>query len=54
VKFNENNNKLLFAVISLIPGKMIPIVFKSNEKDKEFEDNFLIICKFIILQKFKG
>jgi hypothetical protein len=30
-------------------GKMMPVPYKSNEKYKEFEYNFLLICRYLDL-----
>jgi hypothetical protein len=39
------------GVISLMVGKMMPVPYKSNEKYKEFEYNFLLICRYLDLVK---
>jgi hypothetical protein len=41
------------GVISLMMGKMVPILARAM-KDKEFEYNFLTICRYLNLVKIKG
>jgi hypothetical protein len=34
-----------------MPGKMVSVQYKNNGKDKEFEFDFLIICRYLNLVK---
>ena len=43
----------IMGVISLMMGKMVPILARAM-KDKEFEYNFLTICRYLNLVKIRG